>query len=189
MYEKKDIVPEYIIFELITNEYGCSGIPAGSRTNLYLSDNIENIALICEHVLKDLFSCEAIDKYSYIDIEGVYDGDTSISMEEEQVDKIIEDYLGKISKEIQHIAETTDAHKYEELKQVLKKYYLCDEIGLVCKLQDYLKDDRSYEWLLEQFEEEDEEGEITKEVSALKLPGDEELIAKAINKINESQFQ
>jgi hypothetical protein len=186
IYDSRDIKSESLIFEIEHSSLACGPI---SWTNIYVCADLDMLQYTCETVLRNLIKCDLIDVSDYAQnvlSENRLDKESESTCHKDEK-LIIEDWFAQIGRRIKRLNATVNGSINSEglakIRNIVMDYGLGDSLGMVCSLKNYLKNKYSYNLLLSQFEEQDKDPIVEK----LNLPGDEKLIARAINKINESK--
>ena len=183
-YSARDIKPDSIVIEVINHGVGCSCIPI-NWTTIYVFDNIMDIAYTCRKVLCDLFSSDVIDQDSWASDWRKSDAEEKNSISPLSANKRLK-VLINIAK-IYAFNSCNGRKNIENRSRIVAESFNCfDEIDDVRIMRDWVKQKEVQNWLF-RFLDSDEDPENKQRrilPDTLSIPGNEKLIAKAVNEIN-----
>ena len=179
-YSTNDIAPDSLVIEVTNRGYGCSFVPINWAT-IYVCKDILNVARTCKKVLLDLFDCGVIDPDMWVANWGNNEGEKGPLSINRRL-RILTNQAA-----IQEIkAHATNSWIAKRARAIAESFNCFDEIDDVKIMKDWVQQKEVQEWLFRYLETDDEEEGKAKRTlpDTLLIPGQERLIAEAINTIN-----
>jgi hypothetical protein len=182
-FEAADIKPDALLFE-----YSVAGHGAPDATSSFycICQDVSAVAAVCGDVLRAHLEAGYLDLEAYADYlrSGVFPGAEGASLiDAELVDRWTEHLAGRL-----HALHRVYVHapKPETLAQVVEliQAYNFGDVSWIERLDAYVDDSQDY--LLDRLAALNEEKGLKLTAAALRVPGDEEMLARLFTFLNES---
>jgi hypothetical protein len=172
-YQASDIDPKTIVVELVYSGMACGPV---SYTKIFVLQDLTDLADLFECLVRSDLDVDFYDLDTYVSEIVRKNGSFHIA-DTKDYDEILNEYLDW---QRERLEDTQD--DLSQVRGVLIDYGTEGKIVDFCFLEQYIKARSNQDWLIDSIDF--DEDEIDNNI-VLELPGSEEIIAEAINRINE----